>query len=312
MKIALFNDYVPGLVRGDEIIDVGGVLPKSIMDAPPVYRMNLLIERFADVRSDLEKALTRPGRSLSSVRLRAPSPMPSQMLFAMGNYHEGLVGTSRPLGLFLKAPSSILDPGGTVVLPRNDAKIFHHEGELAVVISRHCRSISAPEALEYVFGYSGVIDVSARGLGPGVGFAEKSFETFCPMGPWITLQDEIPDPQNLAIRYWENDQMRQDYHTREMEHTVAALLSFASHVTALRPGDVVACGTNHQGLGPMQDAETATLEVERVGKLTVSVRDELKRRWPMQIDPNIGVAIREWRTSGTPLDPEKAFMRRIA
>jgi Fumarylacetoacetate (FAA) hydrolase family len=205
MNIALFDEYVPGLVRDQEIVDLSDVLPKAIMDAPPAYSMSLLIERFADVRADLERALACPGRPLSGVRLRAPSPMPSHMLFAIGNYHEGPVGTSKPLGLCLKAPSSILDPGGTVVLPQNDAKIFHHEAELAVVISKHCRSISTAEALDYVFGYTGVIDVSARG----------------------------------------------------------------------------------------QDGETATLEVEGVGKLTVSVSDRLKRRGPVQIDPNIGVAIRE-------------------
>lgn len=311
MKLALFDDYIPGLVRGDGVVDLRPILPDHLQTIPPLYRVNALIDCFDQVRGRISELADAPVRPLSEVRLRAPVPLPSQMLFAMGNYHEGLTGTARPLGLFLKAPTTVLDPGGAVVLPPDDAVIFHHEAELGVIIGRTCRSVSASEALDYVFGYTGVIDVSARGIGAGVGFVDKSFETFCPLGPWISLTDEIPDPQNLSVRLWEDDQPRQDYHTRDMEHSVAALIAYASHVTRLRPGDVIACGTNHQGLGPMQNGETARLEVENIGALSVTVSDPLGRKWPKQIDPNIGVAIREWRTNGVPLNPATAFMKRL-
>jgi 2-keto-4-pentenoate hydratase/2-oxohepta-3-ene-1,7-dioic acid hydratase in catechol pathway len=311
MKIALFDDYAPGLVRGDEIVDLSGALPSAIMALPGVYRMNALIEQFDQVRGAIQAAAGGPGKPLSAVKLRAPVPAPSKMLMAMGNYHEGLTGTARPLGLFLKAPSTILDPGGTVVLPPDDALIFHHEAELAVIIGKRCRDVPADKALDHVFGYTGLVDVSARGMGPGVGFVDKSFETFCPLGPWITLTDEIPDPQAVSIKLWQNDQPRQDYTTSDMEHKVAALIAYGSHVTTLMPGDVIGCGTNHQGLGPMQDGETTTLEIGGVGRMTVSVKDPSQRKWPMQIDPNIGKAIRAWR-KGEPLDHDKAFMKRIA
>ncbi|WP_404477547.1 fumarylacetoacetate hydrolase family protein [Novosphingobium sp. BL-52-GroH] len=306
----MIDDYVPALIRGEDVIDLSSVLP-DIMAVPGHYRMNLLIERFADLRGAIEAAGTGAGRSLTDVRLRAPVPRPVQMLFAMGNYHEGLKGTSRPLGLFLKASSSILDPGGTVVLPSDDAKIFHHEAEIAVVIGKECKDVAPQDALDQVFGYTGIIDVSARGMGAGVGFIDKSFETFCPMGPWITLKDEIPDPQDVAVRFWEDDQPRQDYHTGDMEHPIRNLIAYASHITRLYPGDIIACGTNHQGLGPMQDGETSTLEVEGVGRLTVKVSDPHGRRWPMEIDPNIGRAIKAWRKDGTHLDPATSYAGRI-
>lgn len=311
MKIALFDDFALGVVRGDRIIDVSAALPADIAAAPGRYRMNLIIERFGELRDAIAGATMGDGRPLSSVRLRAPSPAPSKMVFAIGNYHEGVEGASRPLGMFLKAPSTILDPGGVVELPPDDAIIFHHEAELAVVIGRRCRNVSRQEALSCVFGYTGLIDVSARGMGSGVGFIDKSFETFCPLGPWITLADEIPDPQNLSVKLWENDQPRQDYHTSDMEHQVVNLIAYASRVTTLMPGDVIACGTNHQGLGPMQDGETCTLEVEHVGRLSVTVSDPSKRKWPMAIDSNIGHAVREWRRSGV-MNPETAYTRRIA
>ncbi|WP_404478863.1 fumarylacetoacetate hydrolase family protein [Novosphingobium sp. BL-52-GroH] len=282
------------------------------MALPGLYRMNALIESFDEFRGAIEKAATGAGRPLAEAQLRAPVQRPVQMLFAMGNYHEGLEGTARPLGLFLKASSTILDPGGTVVLPSDDAKIFHHEAEIAVVIGKECKDVAAEDALDVVFGYTGIIDVSARGMGMGVGFIDKSFETFCPMGPWITLTDEITDPQNVSVRLWQNDQPRQEYHTSDMEHQIRNLIAYASHITRLYPGDIIACGTNHQGLGPMQDGETTTLEVEGVGRLTVKVSDPHGRRWPMEIDPNIGRAIRQWRKDGTHLDPATSYAGRIA
>src|SRR5438105_1259729 len=110
MKVGLIDDYIPVAVRGEEVVDLSTVLPADILAAPGRYRMNLLIERFAELRERIEAvAATGKGRPLASARLRAPVSAPTQMLFAQGNYHEGLKGTHRPLGLFLKAPSTILD-----------------------------------------------------------------------------------------------------------------------------------------------------------------------------------------------------------
>jgi 2-keto-4-pentenoate hydratase/2-oxohepta-3-ene-1,7-dioic acid hydratase in catechol pathway len=310
MKLLLFNEYIPGVVNGDQVIDLSGALGSAVMGLNPPDRMPAIIAGFDFLRDTIQKAAAGKGVPLDSVRFRAPMPRPSKMLFGLGNYCENVKGVLGPLGLFLKAPSSILDPGGTVRLPPHDAIIFHHEAELGFVIGRRGRDISEDKAMDYVFGYTCIIDVSARGLGQGTGFIDKSPDTFCPMGPWIVTKDEVPDPHKLGVRLWENEQLRQDYNTDDMEHRIPELVSWASRLATLEVGDVFACGTNHQGLGPMQDGETSTIEVERVGRMMVRVEDSLKRRWPFGIDSGIGKAVRQWKLTGVRPNPEEIFQTR--
>ncbi len=292
---------------------LSAALGKAVMELNPVERMFAIIAGFDVLRDAVQKAAAGKGVPLDTVRLRAPIPRPSKMLFGLGNYCENVKGVLGPLGLFLKSPCSILDPGGTVKLAPHDAIIFHHEAELGFVIGRRGRDIPEDKAMEHVFGYTCIIDVSARGLGQGTGFIDKSPDTFCPMGPWIVTKDEVPDPQKLSVRLWQNEQLRQDYNTDDMEHPIPELVSWASRVATLEIGDVFACGTNHQGLGPMQDGETSIIEVERVGRMTFKVEDPLKRRWPFGIDSGIGKAVRQWKLSGVRPNAEEIFQtRRIA
>ena len=108
-----------------------------------------------------------------------------------------------------------------------------------------------------------------------------TFRACSPLGPWITLTDEIKNPQKLAVKSWENGQTRQDYNTDDMEHSVAEIIAWASSKVTLEPGDVIGCGTNHQGIGPMQDGETCEIEIEHIGRMAVKVSDPLQRRWPV-------------------------------
>jgi 2-keto-4-pentenoate hydratase/2-oxohepta-3-ene-1,7-dioic acid hydratase in catechol pathway len=310
MKIGLFNDHRPGVIRGDQIVDLSGIAGSPIMGQRPRERMLLFIEGFEAMRAAIAAA-TGPVLKLSDVQLRAPVPKPGKILMGQGNYHENVSTPPRPLGLFLKPPSAILDPGGTVVLPPDDGEIFHHEAELAVVLGKRARNVGIADALGYVFGYSCLIDVSLRSQTAGVGLTAKGFDTFAPLGPWITTADEIPDPQVLAVRSWENAQVRQNYNTDDMEHSVAALISWASQRVTLEPGDIIGCGTNHQGIGPMQDGETCIMEIERIGRLSVKVRDPLGRKWPFQIDPGIGKFVRDWKLTGAPGSLENVFMQRV-
>jgi 2-keto-4-pentenoate hydratase/2-oxohepta-3-ene-1,7-dioic acid hydratase in catechol pathway len=283
------------------------------MESAPLDRMTAVIADFERLRPDITAAAGGRGRPLAEVRLRAPMPRPSKMLFGLGNYHENVNGQVAPLGLFLKSPSSILDPGGTVQLPPIDAVIFHHEAELAFVIGKRGKDIPETAALDYIFGYTCIVDVSARGLGGGVLFIDKSPDTFCPMGPWITTRDEIPDPQRLGVRFWENEELRQDYNTDDMEHPVREIVAWASRIATLETGDVFACGTNHQGLGPVQDGESGTIEIDDIGRMTVKVEDPQKRRWPFGIDRGVGKAVRQWKLTGIRPNPDEMFQtKRIA
>jgi len=307
MKLALFDDYIPGVVNDGRIVDVSAAAGAGVMALAPGLRMNAIISEFDRLRDRIADAATGRGKPLESVRLRAPVPRPSKMMFGIGNYRENVDAEISPLGLYLKAPSSVLDPGGMVILPAADAIIFHHEAELGFVIGKRGRDIPVASAMDHVFGYTCIIDVSARGLGTGIGFIDKSQDTFCPMGPWIVTKDEIPDPHQLDIKLWENDQLRQDYNTSDIEHPIPEIIAWAAKIATLEVGDVFACGTNHQGLGPMQDGETCSIEIERVGRLTVNVNDPLKRRWPFGIDRGVGQAVRKWKLTGAYPKPAEMF-----
>ncbi|HUC73602.1 MAG TPA: fumarylacetoacetate hydrolase family protein, partial [Stellaceae bacterium] len=134
-----------------------------------------------------------------------------------------------------------------------------------------------------VFGYTGLIDVSARGEGRRTwkagSWLGKSFDTFAPIGPCIATADEIPEPNDVVVRFWNDGQLRHNYNTDDMEHRVPELIEFASTVMTLNTGDLIACGTNHEGLGALQDGETVEIEVQHVGRMSLKVVDPLKRKW---------------------------------
>jgi len=134
-----------------------------------------------------------------------------------------------------------------------------------------------------VFGYTGMIDVSARGEGRRTwkagSWLGKSFDTFAPIGPCIATADEIPEPNAVHVQFWVDGQLRHNYNTDDMEHLVPELVEFASTIMTLNSGDLIACGTNHEGLGPLQDGEVVDFEIHGIGRMRLSVRDPLKRSW---------------------------------
>jgi 2-keto-4-pentenoate hydratase/2-oxohepta-3-ene-1,7-dioic acid hydratase in catechol pathway len=143
--------------------------------------------------------------------------------------------------------------------------------------------VDEKEAPDSIFGYTMMIDVSARGVPYSNGFwPQKSFDTFGPLGPVLVTKDEVPDPYNLQIKLWVDDVLRQNYNTNDMSHNLGEKISMLSEVCTLSPGDIMACGTNHHGLGPMQDGETVTIEIEEIGRMSVKVKDPYKRVWNIE------------------------------
>lgn len=288
MKLVYFDDYKLGLLRGDEVADVS----QAVRDIPRVGPHDLisrLIERFEEYRGRLHQASRESSPvPLSQVRLRPPLPKPGKIFCMARNYMENGALTEVPrVGGFLKSSNAVIGDGDTVVLPDFPATIFHHEAELALVIGRAAHNVPASDAFDYIFGYVNFIDVSARGL-PPVGsmgyFLGKSFHTFAPMGPYLVTAEEIPDPQNVSVNLWVNGELRQDYDTSDMAHQVPALIEWVTSVTTFQPGDVIATGTNHQGLGAIQDGDKIEMEIPTLGRLHVSVSDSAKRSWPRGID----------------------------
>jgi 2-keto-4-pentenoate hydratase/2-oxohepta-3-ene-1,7-dioic acid hydratase in catechol pathway len=157
-----------------------------------------------------------------------------------------------------------------------------------------------------VFGYTCMIDVSAREQGrrtwpatPLTSWLGKSFDTFAPLGPCIATADEIKDPNDLIVRFWNDGQLRHNYNTDDMEHRVPELVEFATTVMTMNSGDLIACGTNHEGLGALQDGETVDIEIQNIGRMTLKVADPLKRTWErgiyMGADSTNPDAVRRYR-----------------
>lgn len=121
----------------------------------------------------------------------------------------------------------------------------------------------------------------------------KSFDTFAPIGPCITTADEIPNPHQLKVRLWVDGQPRHDYPMNDIAHSIEESLEWMSGMTTLRPGDIFFLGTNHQGIGPLQDGEHAEIEIDKIGRMGFTVSDPLKRRWPKEIDQQSAKDVRE-------------------
>lgn len=283
MKLAFFDSYRLGVVRGDTIFDVSSVV-QDIPHVGPHDLMRGLIERFDAYRGRLEAAADGGVPiDLSSVQLQAPLPKPGNIVCMAVNYMEdGTLAEAPAINAFHKAPSGVIGPGGTMVLPDMPAKAFEGEAELALVIGKRAHQVPAENWRDHVFGYVNFIDGSARGTVPDKNnyFQMKSRDTFAPIGPWIVTADEIPDPQSLQVRLWVNGDLKQDFNTSDMAHKIPRCIEWLSHIQALEPGDVVATGTNHRGLNAFQDGDVVELEVEGLGRLKIGVRDDLKRTWP--------------------------------
>ena len=276
-----------GILQGDTVIDASS-LGNEIPHNTPQQMMSGLIADFAQYRGRLEQlASGGQGTPRSQVRLRAPLPRPPRLVCMAGNYMEnGTLAQANPLSAFNKSSSSIIGDGDVITIPAADARIFDHEAELAIVIGKTAERISAENAYDYVFGYTNIVDVSHRGrTDDGLRhnfFDGKSWDTFGPLGPALVTADEVPDPQNLSVKLWVQGDLRQDYNTNDMGHTIKDTLAWITWITTLQPGDVVACGTNHRGLGPLQDGDKMEIEIADFGRLANPISDAKKRSWPRE------------------------------
>jgi 2-keto-4-pentenoate hydratase/2-oxohepta-3-ene-1,7-dioic acid hydratase in catechol pathway len=282
MKLAYFDDFKLGLVKGDRIVDVSA----AVHDIPHTNPGNLisgLIERFADYRKRLEAAAERDsGVPLAGVRLRPPLPRPGTIVCMAVNYMEdGTRSEPAPINAFLKSPGAIIGPGDTMELPDVPATVFEGEAEFAVVIGKRARNVRAADAMSHVFGYVNFIDGSARGLPPtgNTFYQMKSRDTFAPIGPYIVTADEIADPHTLGIRLAVNGTVKQKFNSNDMAHKIPRCLEWVSAIHTLEPGDILATGTNHRGLNAFHDGDVVELETEGLGSLRVNVRDPLERTW---------------------------------
>ena len=170
--------------------------------------------------------------------------------------------------LFLKAPNTVLQPGGEVVYPQQSRRV-DYEAELSVVIGTTARSVSESDALSYVLGYTCGLDITARDLqvADGQWTRAKNFDTFCPLGPWV--ETEL-DPGDLEINLRLNDELRQSSRTSRLIFGVPYLVSFISGIMTLNPGDVIMTGTP-SGVGEVKPGDRIEMEIEGIGSLTCTI-----------------------------------------
>jgi 2-keto-4-pentenoate hydratase/2-oxohepta-3-ene-1,7-dioic acid hydratase in catechol pathway len=242
--LSLGDDAVLPLDLGERVHDVGALA---------------LIEQMAAGHKAPADAGT--ALPLAALRLDAPLPRPCRNIFCVGkNYREharefAQSGFDTSISqaadampdcpiIFSKVPETVIAPGAAIRIPDGVSGAIDYEAELAVVIGRGGRGITASRAWEHLFGYTIVNDVTARDwqqrhrqwlLG-------KSFDTFCPMGPWLVTADEL-DAADIRVRCWVNNELRQDGRTSDMIFTIPELIETISAGITLKPGDVIATGT---------------------------------------------------------------------
>lgn len=284
MRLVLTIDNRIAVQRDGGIVDVSSVFA-DIPYRTSADRMPRVLAALHERRSQIDRVFG--GQAVeTSPGLQAPVPRPPKLIAAFGNYRVSSDRERQTQDMFLESPDSVIGPEGVVVLPGHEVSIFHHEAELALVVGQRAKDLPADDrALEALAGYTCAIDVSAQGLGRvGPSRIGRSFDTFTPLGPAIVTTDEIANPQDLRVTLSVNGEQRQDYSTADLEYGVVEILAFITSYMTLVPGDVIMCGTNHQGLGPLQDGDRAEMMIAGIGTLAVSVRDPRKREWPRGID----------------------------
>jgi 2-keto-4-pentenoate hydratase/2-oxohepta-3-ene-1,7-dioic acid hydratase in catechol pathway len=285
------------LVRYEEssgAVRLGALIDKSVIDLEAAAReRGMAPQSFADGASFLsagdaavqqaQKLIADAPQSaitpLSKVTLLAPVPRPGKIIAIGLNYrdHSMESGAKEPPKspmIFAKFTTSLIGPGDSIVIPVGDPQV-DYEAELAVIIGRKAKAVSASSALQYVAGYMPLNDVSARAWQ----FADKqwvrgkSCDTFCPVGPYLTTRDEVPDPHTLAISARVNGTTLQDSNTSKMIFKIPELIEFISASITLEPGDLIATGTP-EGVGVfrtppifLKPGNVVEVEIEKLGVL---------------------------------------------
>ena len=273
------------------VVDEDRGVPASDLLPGGPRTMGELIAGGDDGLSAIRKAadperIRRDGRPLAELELLAPVPRPGKIVAIGRNYREHAAeeGAEQPVAplIFAKFASSVIGPGDDVRWDPTLTSQVDYEAELAVIIGKRTRGVPVERAIEFVFGYTCLNDVSARDLqfGDGQWTRGKSLDTFCPIGPVVVTADDLGDAGDLAIRCLVNGELRQSARTSDLFFGVAQIVSHCSEAFTLEPGDVIATGTP-AGVGAFRkppvwlaDGDEMIVEIERIGRLVNRCRTE--------------------------------------
>ena len=281
MKLVTFSTASAGprvgVVDGEVIADV------TAADASLPTVMEAFLEAGLPALGAAEKAMAAAPRvAMGDARLHSPLLRPGKILAVGLNYadHVEEAGMDTPVipMIFNKQSTSITGPYDAFHLPRASEKL-DYEAELAIVIGRRCRHVPKERAHEVIAGYTVCNDVSVRDwqMRSPTFTMGKSFDTHCPLGPWIITADELGDPHRLQIRAWVNDELRQDSNTKHLIFDCFDLVEHLSTAFTLEPGDVIPTGTPG-GVGAtmrprqyLKDGDRVKVEIEGVGAIENAV-----------------------------------------
>ncbi|MFC4322327.1 fumarylacetoacetate hydrolase family protein [Litchfieldia salsa] len=277
--------YIIDVQYAEEALLGSKNIPNSIID---FIRMNEVLDESIKVIEKL--ALEQKGAqyfySPNDVKIKAPIPRPLKNIFCVGkNYAEHAIEMGSEadipehLMMFTKAPTTVIGPNDSVLLHENITNQLDYEGELAIVIGKKGRSISKEEALDYVFGYTIVNDITARDLQSRHKqfFIGKSLDASCPMGPFIAHKSIISNPNHLSLETKVNGELRQKGNTKQFIFDVQTIISVISAGMTLEPGDIIATGTPAgvgKGFKPprfLKQGDSIEISIEGLGTLINSV-----------------------------------------
>lgn len=256
-----------GIVTPEGIRDVTEVTSELPPQRWPLPPGDQLIANLSDLRHAMtELAKTAPAITCDDVVMLAPIANPGKFVCGAGNWkHHGA-----PLGMMgfmFKASSALAGPDEGVRIQWPD-RVTLHEPELAIVIGRECRNVSETEALDYVAGYTGALDMTLKQEREDFAFC-KSFDSYGMLGPWLVTDDEIPDPSALSYRFWVNDELRGERNFADLTGGPAQLIAFASSAMTLFPGDVILSGA--ADVAPVAVGDEMVLEIPQIGRLVTRV-----------------------------------------
>ncbi len=213
-----------------------------------------------------ELAKGTPAIALDAVSLLSPVANPSKFVCGAGNWkHHG--APFGMLGFMGKAPTALAGAGAGLQIRWPDRTTVH-EPELAIIIGRECVNVSQADALSYVAGYACAFDSTLQPEREDWAFC-KSFDTYGTIGPWLVTADEIPDPSELGYKFWVDEDLRGERSFADLTGSPAEMIAFASTSMTLYPGDLILSGA--ADVGPVLPGETMTIEIPRIGRMSVKV-----------------------------------------
>lgn len=293
MRVASIKPNELAIVDGEELVLIREILALKGFLSQRASMIDF-IAQYDSVKNILGSVVSTAKRvGLDPALLKPPVERPSKIWAAAFNYKRGTSEIKDAAGrgetlkftpeqalemTFLKPSSAVIGPEQTILIPKGE-RVVYPELELCVVIGKEARNVAEDSALDYVFGYTVMLDMTARGPNPpgtGVGSCRsvrKGFETFAPIGPWITTRDEIPDPHHLTMNLWIDGELRQSANTSGMINGVAALVSFLSEVTTLLPGDLISTGNPDSPAfqRKLVAGEKLKAEIENIGAMNLFV-----------------------------------------